>query len=112
VVRIAGAIYGRGARIKVLSVKTRRGATVKVACSGRGCPRRVVTLKVARTRTPVRVHAFERFLRRGLVLRVWVTKKHRIGKFTRFVIRGGAAPVRRDLCQRWLALRPIRCPGG
>jgi PKD repeat protein len=111
VVRIAGAIYRGGVRINVLSVRTRRGATVRVACSGRGCPARSVAVKVHATKTPVRVRAFERFLRKGVVLRVSVTKKNRIGKFTRFVIRGGAAPKRLDLCQRWQALRPIRCPG-
>lgn len=110
VVRIAGAIYRRGARINVLSVKTLRGATVKVACSGRGCPVRAVSVKVRETKIPVRVHAFERFLPAGVVLRVWVTKRHRIGKFTRFLIRASAAPKRHDMCQRWRALRPIRCP--
>jgi hypothetical protein len=110
VVRIAGAIYRRGARISVLSVRTRRGATVRVSCVGRGCPRRAVVLVVRATKAPLRVHAFERFLREGDVLRVSVTQKHRIGKFTRFLIRGGAAPKRLDLCQRWRALRPIRCP--
>jgi PKD repeat protein len=111
IVRIAGAIYRRGVDISVLSVGPRRGATVTVRCLGRGCPKRTLSTKVRKTATTLRIRAFERFLRAGVVLQVSVTKKNRIGKFTRFLMRAGGAPKRRDLCQRWRALRPIRCPG-
>jgi hypothetical protein len=57
----------------------------------------------------VRFPGVERRLRVGAVLEVMVTRPHRIGKYTRFTVRSGAAPVRRDLCMRYGAKRPIRC---
>jgi len=43
---------------------------------------------------------------------VLVTKPGRIGKYTRFRLRRGAAPDRRDLCVRYGSTRPFRCAGG
>jgi hypothetical protein len=56
------------------------------------------------------VHAFERRLPTGIVLQIFVTSPRRLGKYTRFLIRGGQPPARRDLCIRSVFARPIRCP--
>jgi hypothetical protein len=52
----------------------------------------------------------ERRLPAGTVLRVSVTKPGTIGKFTRFILRRGTAPARRDLCLRDGARGPSACP--
>jgi PKD repeat protein len=110
VIRIRGRIFRYSAWVDILSVSAQQGATVQVRCRGRGCPRHVVTVHVRSSRHAQRIHAFERLLRAGTVLEIRVTKAGRIGKYTRFVIRGGAAPARRDLCVGPAAARPIRCP--
>jgi PKD repeat protein len=111
VIRIRGRIFRYSAWVDILSVSAQQGATVQVRCRGRGCPRRVVTIHVRSSRRPQRVRAFERLLRAGIVLEIRVTKAGRIGKYTRFVIRGGAAPARRDMCVGPASSRPVRCPG-
>ena len=62
VVRIAGTVLPHGAVIKVLSVRSPRGAQIRVRCTGNGCPvRSVATTSATRL---VRFHRFERRLRR------------------------------------------------
>ena len=52
---------------------------------------------------------FHRYFRAGTVIVVRVTLPGRVGKFTRFTIRRGRPPVRRDLCLPPGAARPTNC---
>jgi hypothetical protein len=106
VVRIRGFYARGGARITLLSVTGRRGATVRARCSGRGCPVRAL----GPLRAPARLRAFERYLPSGVVLEVRVARRSRIGKFTSFRIRAQRAPVRRDACLMPGRSIPASCP--
>jgi PKD domain len=110
VVRIAGRLTPRGARLRILSVtRAPTCAVVRVSCRGRSCPARRVTRFKGR-RGPVRFKRFQRPLRAGTVLTVRVSKGDRIGKYTRFVIRSGKAPRRRDRCLRPGETKGSACP--
>jgi hypothetical protein len=63
-------------------------------------------------RARVRVRALERQLRAGIVLDVTVTRSGFIGKYSRFRIRRGKVPLKRNLCLRPGARKPTRCPRG
>jgi PKD repeat protein len=108
VIRIAGTVMRDGALISVLSVRAPRDARVQVRCEGRGCPVDSVATTAA-TRL-VRFRKFERKLRAGTRLKLFVRQTDRIGKYTRFLIRAGAPPKRLDLCLFPGRTRPARCP--
>jgi PKD repeat protein len=108
VVRIAGTVLPHAALIDVLSVRAPRGAQIRVRCAGDGCPvRSVATTSATRL---VRFHRFERRLRAGIRLKVFVRQANRIGKYTSFLIRAGAPPKRVDLCVFPKRRSPGRCP--
>lgn len=109
VVRIAGVVLEHGAIVRILSVRAPRGAQVLLRCRGRGCPARSVA-RAASTARMVRFHRFERRLRAGVVLELFVRKAGRIGKYTRFLIRAGQPPARVDRCLMPGGRRPVRCP--
>jgi PKD domain len=108
IVRLAGQVRGGFTRIDVLSVRAPAGSHVTVRCRGRTCPfaQRSRTVEGRR----VRFHGIEVRLRRGVVIRIFVTKAEKVGKFTRFRIRGGKVPKRRDRCVAVGSLQPISCP--
>ena len=108
IVRIAGTVLPRGALVRILSVRAPRGARIRARCSGTRCP----LASVARTSTTriVRLRRFERRLPAGTRLRIFVRKGGTIGKYTRFAIRAGAPPRRRDLCLYPGRARPAPCP--
>jgi PKD domain len=108
VVTLGGRLAGRGARIKLLSVRAPVCALVRVSCRGRGCPTKRASAYVGRK--TLRLRRFERQLGRGTVLTVRVSKGDRIGKFTQFRIRSGLEPTRRDLCLKPGARAGSRCP--
>jgi PKD repeat protein len=107
VVRIAGVVLPRGALVKILSVRAAQGAKVVVRCRGRGCPVGVVAR--SSVASLVRFHRFERRLRAGTVLELFVRKANKIGKYTRFLIRAGKPPARVDRCLMPGRARPVRC---
>jgi PKD repeat protein len=110
VVRITGEVRGSGARVRRLSVRAPRGTLVRVRCTGAGCPRAKVRRKrVGKTRL-VRFEAFERLLPAGVRLEVFVRQTGKIGKYTSFRIRRGAAPRRTDRCLLPGRSGPVRCP--
>jgi hypothetical protein len=112
VVRIAGRLTRRGARIRVLSVaRAPTCAVVRVSCRGRSCPARRVRRFMGR-RGPLRFKRFQRRLRAGAVLTVRVSKGDTIGKFTKFRIRSGKAPRRRDRCLMPGETKGSACPRG
>jgi PKD repeat protein len=108
VVRIAGVVLPSGALVKVLSVRAARGTRVVARCRGRGCPVGAVARSSATSL--VRFHRFERRLRAGVRLELFVRKAGRIGKYTRFLIRAGKPPARVDRCLMPGRDRPVRCP--
>jgi hypothetical protein len=54
--------------------------------------------------------SFERFLRPGAVIEVFVTKAGSLGKYTRLRVRRGKVPERVDLCLDAAGVKPISCP--
>lgn len=108
IVRIAGVVLQRASLIRILSVRAPRGSSIRVRCSGKGCPAPTIA-RTSATRL-VRFHRFERRLPAGVRLELFVRKAGRIGKYTRFLIRGGKPPARVDRCLMPGKRRPVRCP--
>jgi hypothetical protein len=107
IVRIAGRFTSVGARIKLLVIDAPKGAKVSIRCHGGGCPFK----KQVRPAALVRVKKLERVLRAGTTVKVYVTQRGVIGKYTRLKIRSGKPPARTDLCVPPESWHPIRCPG-
>ena len=107
VVRYAGALTRRGARLTLFSVRAPRGgARVAARCLGRGCPR-PQALRASGVR---RLVALQRSYRAGVRIVVRITGRNRIGKYVRITIRKGRPPARRDACV-WPGSRvPRACP--
>jgi hypothetical protein len=108
VVRLAGVLTRTGARVRRLSVRAPVCSRVTVRCRGRSCPRRRSSKLMGRRR--MRFDVFERRLRAGTTLEVLVSKRDRIGKYTRFRIRRGRPPRRLDRCLRFGDTRGTPCP--
>jgi chitodextrinase len=109
VVRLSGQVRGRVTLIRLLTVQGPRGALVRVRCAGVDCPAGLVSRRVAGTGT-VRLKGFERSLRPGTRLAIFVRRGEEIGKYTRFAIRAGKRPLRTDRCLFPGQRTPERCP--
>jgi hypothetical protein len=109
VVAFGGRLTRFGAALTLVRVSGPRGARVRLRCRGGGCPFGRARRMIGRKRV-LRVHALERPLSAGTVLVVLVTKPGTIGKYTRYRIRLGKAPRRRDACLRPGSTRPRACP--
>jgi hypothetical protein len=113
IVRIRGRTMGSGVLLSLLSVQAPSGASVRVVCKGRGCPKRRRLVQVVKARTGgVRFKQMNRRLARGATIEIFVTKPGVIGKYTRFRIRQGRAPARLDACVKPGSSKPITCPSG
>jgi hypothetical protein len=108
VVRIRGYVTRFGARITLLTVRTRRGTRITITCSGVGCPPGAE--RWAAPGGVTRLRRFERFLTAGVRITITVTKKGWIGKQTLIVIRRDRPPLRRDRCLYPGAALPVPCP--
>lgn len=108
VVRLRGRIFRTSVRITLFTVLAPAASRVSIYCAGSSCPRKRHTVSAGRK--TVRVRRFERRLRAGTVLRIYVTKPGLIGKYTRFQIRRGRVPLRVDRCARTPGSKPRRCP--
>jgi PKD repeat protein len=108
IVRLAGSVYPRGVKVRLLEAKAPRRSTVTVRCAGSRCPAKRITR--TSTRKPVRFRSMIRFLRAGTIISVSITKRGQIGKYTRWLIRGGKVPKRKDLCLYPGRGKPARCP--
>jgi hypothetical protein len=106
VVRIRGYFAPAGVRVALLAVRAPRGARISARCIGRGCPVRALPSETG----PVRLRAFERFLRAGTLLQIRVVARGKIGKYTSFLIRAHKAPLRTDRCLMPNRTRPVACP--
>lgn len=102
VVRLRGRLATRGVLINLLTVRAPAGARVTVTCRGpkRSCPRGGSSTRAVTGSRVVRFRPFERSMRVGTILRIFVTKPGFVGKYTRFTIRRRAAPARSDACAR------------
>ncbi len=107
VVRLRGRTDPRGVRVTLLTVRAPALSNVSVYCAGPACPRRRATLRAGRR--IVRVRAFERRLRGGTTLKIYVTKSGYLGKYTRFRILRGRVPMRIDRCAWMPGMRPGGC---
>jgi hypothetical protein len=115
VVRIAGRITKRGTRVRLLRVNAPVGTKISVRCTGRSCPfkkqvRAVPTSARTRTAVSIRVRRLERLLLPGVRVRVYVTKRGAVGKYTKFRFRAGRAPARTDSCVMPGSWSPTECP--
>lgn len=108
IVRLAGSVYPRGVKVRILEAKAPRRSTVTVRCAGKRCPAKKI-VKTS-TRKPLRFNSMRRFLSAGTILSVSVTKRGQIGKYTRWLIRGRKVPKRKDLCLYPRRTKPARCP--
>ena len=109
IVRLSGEVRSGGStEIDRLSVRGPRGSKVTVKCRGDGCDFRQKSRSIKRRR--VKFPEIEGRLQPGALVQVYVTQKDRIGKFTSFRIRAGAAPKRRDRCLAPDSREPISCP--
>ncbi|HEV2057835.1 MAG TPA: hypothetical protein VGR11_00675, partial [Solirubrobacteraceae bacterium] len=108
VVRLRGRIFSSSVRVTLLTVQAPKQSRITVLCRGRSrsCPRTRYT-RLTRT-SRVRLRLFERRMRADTVVRIFVTKPGRVGKYTRFTVRRGMAPSRIDRCAT-PAKRIIRC---
>lgn len=109
IVRLSGEVRSGSTEIDRLSVRAPPGSKVTVRCRGESCPFREKERTVRRGRR-VKFPEIEGRLRPGALIEVYVTQPKRIGKFTRFRIRDGAAPKRRDRCLAPGSRKPIFCP--
>jgi PKD repeat protein len=110
IIRIRGRADAFAVHVDLLSVQAPRGSRITARCRGASCPRRVIAATAISSSRPVRLRGLERRYGNGAVLEIRVTKPGRIGKYTRFSMRRGRAPLRRDLCLRPGTTRPSRCP--
>jgi hypothetical protein len=113
---MAGSYNATGAKITVLSVLAPVGTKVAITCRGPHCPTKSLAfLATAGAKNKsgtvlITFRRFERSLRGGVVLSIWVSKPGEIGKFTRFTIRRGKSPSRVDECLNPAGTVPIVCP--
>lgn len=105
-VRIRGRMTTSGARITLLTVRAPKGARITLLCRGSSCPAK----RWARTAALKRLVKFQRRLRAGTRLTIFVTKAGRIGKHTTILIRRGKAPKRVDRCVYPGVRKPVKCP--
>ncbi|MBA3407640.1 MAG: PKD domain-containing protein [Solirubrobacterales bacterium] len=106
VVRFAGALSARGARLTLFTVRAPKGARIAASCRGPGCP----PARAVRAAGLKRLPALQRAYRAGVRIEVRIMKPNRIGKYVRITIRKGAAPARKDACL-WPGSRaPRACP--
>ena len=109
VVRLAGSLYPRGVKVRALEAKEApRESTVTVLCAGKSCPAKKI-VKTAEAKR-VRFKAMTRFLWAGTIISVSVRQGDLIGKYTRWLIRGGKLPKRTDRCLYPNRRKPVRCP--
>jgi hypothetical protein len=108
VIRYRGYVTSSGARITLLTVRTRRGTRITMTCSGVTCP--AGAERWAAPQGATRLRRFERFLPAGVRITITVTKKGWIGKHTLIVIRRGRPPLRRDRCLYPSSALPAPCP--
>jgi hypothetical protein len=114
IVRISGVFAHRGIWLRLLTVQAPRGARVDLLCNGHGCPFRRHHRTVATGTSLTRTLRFRQFRRHalgiGTTLRVLVSDRGAIGKYTRFRVRRSVPPLRLDRCLLPATRSPVVCP--
>ncbi|MDP9376771.1 MAG: hypothetical protein M3P40_04235 [Actinomycetota bacterium] len=105
-VRIAGQVTRRGTVFRILRVKAPRTSRVLFTCRGQGCAGR----RRATSANTAGMRRFRGLYKPGAVIEIRVTKRNRVGKYTRILVRRGRSPVRRDLCLYPGVKKPRSCP--
>jgi hypothetical protein len=112
VVRFVGTVRGSNTRVSLFRIKTARDAKVRVTCKGgrkRGCKTKSKTRTAGKSGL-VRFKEMERRFHPGAVLDVYIRKGNTVGKHTRFTIRKGKLPRRKDDCLLPGVSKPKACP--
>jgi hypothetical protein len=118
IVRMSGSLGRSGTRLWRFSVEAPDGATVRVRCRGRSCPvrrqSRTASVDFEATGKGLKLIRFKRLerrtLRRGVVVKVFVTRVGAVGKYVRFKMRRNKPPLRSDRCVLAGTTVPIACP--
>jgi hypothetical protein len=113
VVRITSTGTSSGVRLRQLAVQAAPGAKITVLCRGRACPLKSqshIATASKRRAAFVEFRRFERSLKAGVILEIRISKAGRTGKYTRFAVRRGKAPVRLDACLDGVLVKPVTCP--
>jgi hypothetical protein len=85
------------------------GATIGLACRGKGCPFKSKTVPTRRANVKLTPYFKQRRLRPGTVVDVQITAPGRIGKVSRVTIRKTKTPLLKALCLPPGATGPQRC---
>jgi PKD repeat protein len=97
-VQMAGSVTGGFTRITSLVVVGPVGATVKLSCRGKGCPKKAIKGTIGR-RGSLRIRPLERHtLRAGGTIIVTVSKAGFVPRRTEIKLRRGRAPLRTEGC--------------
>ena len=96
-------------------MKAPAGTKVTIRCTGRSCPFKKQVRTVRKRTRPqaavtVRVRRLERLLLPGVRVRIYMTKRGVVGKYTSFRFRSRNGPVRRDSCVMPGSWAPAECP--
>jgi PKD repeat protein len=111
IIRLRGSISGGRTKITLLRVYgVPRGAKVRARCRGGGCPRGLITNTAQVSGRSIRLSAFERTLRPGAIIEVYVTQSGRLGKYTKWKVTRTKAPIRTDKCIRSFGKKPSSSP--
>jgi PKD repeat protein len=109
-IHLRAALLQSGARVQLLGVRAPKGSLVTVRCRGKGCPAKERRKAIGKSGS-VRFKSYQRRLRAGIRLEIYVRKAGTIGVYTRYTIRGDRRnPRRADACLLPNATKPTRCP--
>jgi PKD repeat protein len=109
-IHLRAALLQSGARVQLLGVRAPKGSLATVRCRGKGCPAKQRRQTIGKSGS-VRFKTYQRWLRAGIRLEIYVRKAGTIGVYTRYTIRGDRRnPRRTDACLLPNATKPTRCP--
>jgi PKD repeat protein len=110
-IRLGYAVIGRVTRIMSLTIRGPKDAVVRVRCRGKGCPtKKVLRAKISKSGTAVRFKRFERRLRAGTILQIYITKQGRWGEYRKIRFRANKRAVWTDRCIKDFGAKVQRCP--
>jgi PKD repeat protein len=110
-IRLGYAVIGRVTRVMSLTIRGPKDAVVRVRCRGKGCPtKKVLRAKITKTGKPVRFKRFERRMRAGTILQIYITKQGRWGEYRKIRFRANKRAVWTDRCIKDFGAKVQRCP--